>query len=97
MVAPAERGEVVGVGLAGWTTVVEVDVWLDVVEVAAPGSSMTAGKHADRVTEADQGRHPRWWVVPVDGVRARQVEDRLELDGGVGQPGAEHIEEHRPG
>jgi hypothetical protein len=93
----AERGEVAGVCLTEGTALVEVDVGLDVVEVAAARSSVATGEHTDRVTESHQLGHPRRWVMPVDSVGARHVQHRLELDRGVGEPRAQHVEEHRPG
>ena len=76
VMSPAQRGEVLWVGLAGWSALVGRDVGVDVVEVAGPGVAAAPGEHAVPVAEDDELAHPRWRVVLVDGVGAVEVEDR---------------------
>jgi hypothetical protein len=52
---------------------------------------VAAGEDADRLAEPDLVRHPGRWVVGAHGVGAREVEDRLHHDGGVGEPGLEEV------
>ena len=66
VVPAAQRGEVGGVGLAGWSAVVEGDVLGDVVEVGPVGGAGAAGEHARAVAQPDRCRHRGGRVVDVD-------------------------------
>ena len=88
VMSPAQRREVLRVGLAGWSGVVVGD---DVVEVAVAGTGLAVREHAQRVGEPDLFGHPGGRLVPVDRVVAGRVDDRGDPDpaagGGVpGQP-----------
>ena len=88
VVSAAERDEVGGSGLAGWTGRVVGD---DVVEVAASAVDLAAGEAAGRVSEDDVLAHPLGWVVAVDGVVAVHPDHRLDADGGVADPVADLV------
>src|SRR5690606_180009 len=92
VVSPAERGEVLGVGLAGWAAGV---VGGDVVEVAGPGAVVAVRELAVLVAHPHLGGHPLGWVVPVDGVVAVHVDDGGDGGGGAvaGEPVAELLDE----
>ena len=93
----AEGCEVTGTGLVGWAAVVDRNVRVDVVEVAGARGAMTTREDAEGIAEPDQVGHPCRRIVPVDGVDPGQVEHGLDLEGGVGQPGAQDVDQHRAG
>src|SRR3546814_3018215 len=66
VMASAQAGEVVGVGLTWWAVGV---VGLDVVEVGAGRGDGAVGEHAVLVAELDLFAHRVGWVVLVDGDR----------------------------
>ena len=75
VVSPAQAGEGVGVGLAGWAAFVDREVGDGVVFVAVLGGDGATGEDAVAVAELDELFHPCGWVVLVDGVAAGHVQD----------------------
>src|SRR4051794_41502473 len=63
VVSSAQAGEGVGVGLAGWSALLQRHVWHDVVDVAVAGVHAAAGAHAVLVAEDDLFPHHPWWGV----------------------------------
>ena len=59
------------------------------VEVAGSGVDVASGEDAVAVAEVDEVAHPGGWVVGVDGVAAGHVEDGLDDDVVVADPGAD--------
>ena len=84
VVSPAEAGEILGPGLAGWSVLVVGD---GVVEVAGPGVDLASREDAVAVAEVDEVAHPGGWVVGVDGVAAVHVQHGLDDDLVVADPG----------
>jgi len=78
--SPAERGEVSGPGLPGRTTVVHLDVRVDVVEVAVTRRLVAVGMDAGAVAKDNELAHPRRRVVLVDAVRPSEVKHRLQRE-----------------
>lgn len=95
VMAAAEGREIARMRLAGWTAEVRRQIGLDVVEVAGAGPAPAAGEHAPGITEAHQVGHPGRRVMSVDGVGASEVEHRTDHERGAGEPGVEHVEQHR--
>ena len=91
MVEPAEPGEVVAVGLAGWSAVVGVEVLGDVVEVVAAAAA-APGEDADVVAGLDLVGEAGGDLVGVDRDVFPGVDDRGDLEdcagGVVGEPAA---------
>ena len=89
VMGPAQGCEVAGVGLAGWSAVVDRDVGADVVQVAGPGVTSAAGEDAARITQEDLLAHRRRRVMLVHGPSGVEVEDRAQHDlpAGPGEPG----------
>src|SRR3954447_10301701 len=84
VMSSTEARECVGVGLSGWSALVERHVGDDVVEVAVAGVDAAAGEHAVLVAEDDVFAYHRWWVVGVtDPVR---VEVQHRPDGETAEP-----------
>ena len=83
VVSPAQAGEVLGPGLAGWSVRVVGD---GVVEVAGAGVHLASGEDAVAITQRDEVAHPAGWVVGVDGVASGHVEHGLDDDLVVADP-----------
>src|SRR3954451_7831450 len=76
VMSSAEAGERLGVGLSGWSALVERYVGGDVVEVAVAGGDPAGGGNAVVVAEDDVFPHDGWWVVGVAGPVCVEVQHR---------------------
>ena len=84
VVEPAQPREVVGVGLVGWSAVVEGDVLVDVVGVE-PSLPVAPGEAAAVVAVLDDVSEPVGDLVGVHRDVLGQVDDGGELDGRAGR------------
>src|SRR4051794_9983886 len=80
VMSSTEARECVGVGLSGWSALVERYVGDDVVEVAVAGVDAAAGEHAVLVAEDDLFAHHRWGVVGVADPARVEVQHRPDVE-----------------
>src|SRR4051812_6193665 len=77
-----QAGQVRRGGLPGWSAVVEGDVGLHVVLVAAPGVDGAAGEHTVPIAQDHLFARRRGWVVGIDRTGGVHVENRADGDSG---------------
>src|SRR4051795_10506691 len=80
VMSSAQAGQVRSGGLPGWSAVVEGDVGLHVVLVAAAGVDGAAGEDTVPIAQDHLFAHRRGWVVGVDRTGGVQVQDRANGD-----------------
>src|SRR6478735_10689258 len=95
VMSPAQRRQVLGIRLAGWTAVVGVSVGLEMVEVAGPGVGLAPGKDTVTVAQDHLLAHPLVGVVAVQGPAGAEVEHGDDRGPAALEPVADLGQGHR--